>query len=177
MRAIVQDRYGLPGSVLGLREVERPVPGRGEVLVRVRAASVHPDVWHAVTGRPWVGRSMGGGLWRPKWGIPGTDMAGVGEAVGEGASRFAPGEAVFGETFSEMAWRNGGTFAEYVAAPEAILAGKPSAVSFEEAATVPTSGFIAVNNLRAGGESLKGKRVLVNGAAGNLGSIFVQISS
>src|SRR3954447_8793683 len=97
VRAIVQDRYGAPAEVLRLAEIPEPVPGPGEALVRVRAASVHPDVWHVVTGRPWVLRAMGAGLRRPGLRVPGTDMAGTVAALGPGTAGFQPGDEVFGE--------------------------------------------------------------------------------
>ena len=92
MNAIVQESYGSPDA-LQLRDVEKPTPGDGEVLVRVHAASVHPDVWHVVCGRPYVLRLMGAGLRRPKNPIPGTDMAGIVETVGRQrhVSRLQPG--------------------------------------------------------------------------------------
>src|SRR5512146_2547320 len=117
MKAIVQTRYGTP-DVLELRELERPEPADDEVLVRVRAASVHPDVWHVVTGLPYVLRLMGAGLRRPRNPVPGTDLAGVVEAVGRAVTRFRPGDEVFGETLRTMQWANGGAFAEYATAPE-----------------------------------------------------------
>jgi NADPH:quinone reductase-like Zn-dependent oxidoreductase len=146
------------------------------VLVRVRAASVHADVWHVVTGWPYVLRLMGAGLRRPKNQVPGTDVAGVVEAVGASVTRFSPGDEVFGETMLGMQWRNGGAFAEYVAAPEDALALKPKHVGFEQAAAVPTSGFIAAANLQPGRPIAPGQRVLVNGAAGNVGAIAVQLA-
>src|SRR5215470_8658154 len=133
MRAIVQDRYGPPGEVLRVREVERPVAGAGEVLVRVRAASMHVDVWHVVTGRPYVLRLMGSGLRAPAPRIPGTDLAGHVESVGPGVTRFAPGDAVFGEVAATQ-WRNGGTFAEFAVVRQELLASKPANVAFEQAA-------------------------------------------
>jgi NADPH:quinone reductase-like Zn-dependent oxidoreductase len=176
MKAIVQEKYGSPDAVLELREIDRPVAASDEVLVRVRAASVHPDVWHAVTGRPYILRLMGAGLLRPKHPVPGTDMAGIVDSVGEDVTRFSPGDEVFGETFTELQWRNGGAFAEYVSAPQDVLAAKPSGVSFEEAATLPTSGFIAMLNLRSGRLIQPGQSVLINGAGGGVGSIAVQIA-
>jgi NADPH:quinone reductase-like Zn-dependent oxidoreductase len=175
MKAIVQDRYG-PASALRLAEVPRPVPGAGQVLVRVHAASVHADVWHMVRGLPYVLRIMGGGLRRPSHPIPGTDMAGVVEQVGPGATRFQPGDAVFGEVVAGMQWRNGGAFAEYVAAAESALEPKPEALSFTEAAAIPTSALIALYNLRAEGTVHPGDRVLVNGAAGGVGMFVVQLA-
>ncbi len=108
MRAVVQTGYGGPSEVLEVREVEKPSAADGEVLVRVRAASVHPDVWHVVTGLPRVLRLMGSGVRRPKDAVPGTDMAGQVESVGTGVTQFRPGDEVFGETILGMQWRNGG---------------------------------------------------------------------
>ena len=147
MKAIVQARYGSPDD-LELRDIETPVVGDDDVLVRVRAASVHPDVWHVVTGRPYVLRLMGAGLSRPKNPIPGTDMAGIVESVGTGVTRFRPGNPVFGETIAAQQWTNGGAFAEYVSVPQDLLALKPDNITFEQAASVPTSGYIALQNLR-----------------------------
>ena len=117
MKAIVQDKYGSPDDVLQLREISKPVVGNDEVLVRVRAASVHPDVWHVVTGRPYLLRLMGAGLLKPKNPVPGTDVAGEVESVGKDVTRFRPGDEVFGETHRGLQWRNGGAFAEYASVP------------------------------------------------------------
>jgi len=174
MRAIVQDRYGLVDD-LRLGEVPRPEPAEDEVLVRVRAASVHPDVWHVVTGRPAVLRLMGSGVRHPKDRVPGTDVAGVVESVGRAVSRFRPGDEVFAETIRGVQWRNGGAFAEYATAPEEGVALKPSGVSFEEAAAVPTAGLIALNNLPQR-RVPPGSRALVNGAAGGVGAVAVQLA-
>ena len=174
MRAVVQDRYGAPHEVLHLREIDTPTPAPDEVLVRVRAASVHADVWHVVTGYPRVLRLMGAGLRKPKQPIPGIDMAGVVEAVGREVTGFAPGDAVFGETHRQMQWVNGAAYAEYVSAPHDILARKPEGIPFEQAATVPTAGMIAVNNLRD--RLWAGQRVVINGAAGGVGSFAIQMA-
>jgi NADPH:quinone reductase-like Zn-dependent oxidoreductase len=176
MRAVVQDRYGAVDEVLHLREVPVPEVADDEVLVRVRAASVHPDVWHVVTGRPYVLRLMGSGVRRPKHRIPGTDLAGRVEAVGRRVTRFRVGDEVFGESHRGFLWRNGGTFAEFVAVPEEILELKPSGVTFEQAATLPTAGIIAVHNLRYGEWLRPGQEVLINGAGGGVGSIAVQLA-
>ncbi len=146
MRAIVQDRYGSIDD-LSLQEVPTPVPAEDEVLVQVRAASVHPDVWHVVTGQPAVLRLMGSGLRHPKVRVPGTDVAGVVVSVGDRVTRFQRGDEVFGETIRGVQWRNGGAFAEFATAAEDGLALMPSTISFEEAAAVPTVGLIALNNL------------------------------
>jgi NADPH:quinone reductase-like Zn-dependent oxidoreductase len=174
MRAVVQDGYGSPDR-LRLTEVDRPEPGEDEVLVRVRATSVHPDVWHVVSGRPFVLRLMGSGLRRPGCPIPGTDLAGVVAATGRAVTRFRVGDEVFGESLRGFSWRNGGAWAEYAAAPEEGLAIKPANVTFEQAAAVPTAGYIVLVNLPAGWP-LPGQRVLVNGAAGGVGAIVVQLA-
>ncbi len=176
MKAIVQDQYGPAERVLQLREVDKPVVGEHEVLVRVVASCVHADVWHVVNGWPFVLRLMGAGLRKPKNPIPGTDVAGIVEAVGPGVTQFSPGDEVFGETHPYMQWVNGGAFAEYVAVPEDTLAKKPPNVSFEEAASVPTSGYIALHNLTQEGQLQEGQRVLVNGAGGGVGSLALQIA-
>ncbi len=174
MKAIVQDGYGSPDD-LRLREVDEPMVGDDEVLVRVRAASLHPDVWHVVTGRPYVLRLMGAGFSGPKNPIPGTDMAGVVEATGQDVTRFQPGDEVFGETLDDLQWMNGGAFAEYVSAPAACLALKPGNVTFEQAASVPASGFITLLNLPQASELGAGRHVLINGAGGGVGSLALQI--
>ena len=147
-----------------LREVDKPVVGDDEVLVRVRAASIHPDVWHVVSGRPYVLRLMGAGFAKPKNPIPGTDMAGIVESVGKSVTRFRPGDEVFGETIVAQQWTNGGAFAEYVSVRQDLLALKPGNVTFEQAASVPTSGFIALTEppgrepRRAGAEGVDQRR-------------------
>ncbi len=174
MRAIVQDGYGAVDDLV-LREVERPVPAADEVLIRVRAASVHPDVWHVVTGQPAALRLMGSGVRRPKDRVPGTDVAGVVHSVGSAVTRFRAGDEVFAETVRGMQWRNGGAYAEYATAPEEGVALKPPGVGFEEAAAVPTAGLIALHNLPQR-RVPPGHRVLVNGAAGGVGAIAVQLA-
>ena len=176
MKAIVQSRYGPPADVLKLGDVDEPVVKDDEVLVRVHAASVHPDVWHVVRGLPYVLRLMGGGLLRPKKRIPGTDVAGRVDAVGREVTRFRPGNEVFGESVRGYQWQNGGAYAERVSVPEDALAPKPANVTFEQAAAVPTSGLIVLHNLPNEGRLRSGKSVLINGAGGGVGAIAVQIA-
>lgn len=173
MKAVIQSGYGPPAQVLSVKDVAKPVPKDDEVLVRVRAASMHPDVWHAVVGYPFVLRLMGNGVLKPKP-IPGTDVAGIIEAVGKRVTRFEVGDEVFGEC-ARHGWINGGAYAEYVAVPQNYLARKPKNVSFEQAAAVPTAGIIALNNL---GGAMRPKRetVLINGAGGCMGPIALQIA-
>ena len=176
MKAIVQDEYGSPHDVLHLRHIDKPMVKDGEVLLRVHAASVHPDVWHVVRGLPYVLRLMGAGLRKPKNSVPGTDVAGRVESVGKNVTRFQPGDEVFGETIKGYQWTNGGAYAEYVSVPEDQLALKPANVTFEQAATVPTSGLIALQNLPNDGRLQSGQSVLVNGAGGGVGALAVQIA-
>ncbi len=174
MKAIVQEKYGSP-EVLELREVTKPAVGDAEVLVRVRAASLHPDIWHVVSGWPYVLRLMGAGLLKPKNPIPGTDAAGTVESVGKSVTRFRAGDAVFGEA-GRHGWTNGGAFAEYVAVPQDRLALKPDNVTFEQAAAVPTSGYIALLNLRGGTIVQPEHEVLINGAGGGVGALALQVA-
>lgn len=176
MRAILQSAYGEPADVLSLGETPKPVASKGEVLVRVYAASVHADVWHVVKGWPYVLRLMGSGFARPKSPIPGTDMAGVVESVGEGATRFQVGDAVFGECAKGFQWANGGAFAQYVAVSQDALALKPGNVTFEQAASVPTPGLIAWHNLMGHRPWRAGQHMLINGAGGGVGAVALQLA-
>ena len=175
MKAIVQDRYGSP-DVLELRDIDQPLAADDEVLVRVRAASVHADVWHAMKGVPYVLRVMGSGLRAPKHRVPGTDLAGLVESVGTNVTRFRPGDEVFGQSLLANLWRNGGTLAEYAAVPQAMLERKPARLTFEQAAAVPTSGSLAVQHVRDEGRTQSGHTVLVNGAGGAVGTFAVQLA-
>jgi NADPH:quinone reductase-like Zn-dependent oxidoreductase len=176
MKAIVQDDYGSPDDVLELKDIDKPVVKDDEVLVRVHAASVHPDVWHVVRGLPYVLRLMGGGLLKPKNSVPGTDVAGHVKTLGKKVTQFQSGDEVFGETTKGYQWTNGGAYAEYVAVPEDALALKSDNVTFEQAAAVPTSGLIALQNLPDEGWLRPGQRVLVNGAGGGVGTLAVQLA-
>jgi len=114
--------------------------------------------------------------WRsPRHPVPGTDLAGVVESVGTRVTRFKPGDEVFGETLRGFGLANGGAFAEYASAPEQSLALKPQNVTFEQAASIPSSGYIAFANLTRAGASMQGQRVLVNGAGGGVGTIALQM--
>ncbi len=175
MKAIVQRRYG-PSDVLELGEVDRPSIGDDQMLVRVRATSVHADVWHVMRGVPYALRVMGAGLRAPKDPVPGTDLAGVVESVGGGVTRFGPGDEVFGQTLVANLWRNGGAFAEYAAVSEARFQPKPPGLTFEQAAAVPTSGSLGVQAVRDEGRVVAGQRVLINGAGGAVGTFAVQLA-
>lgn len=176
MKAIVQDRYG-PPEVLRVAEIPRPNVADDAVLVRVRATSVHADIWHAVAGVPYVARAAIMGLRRPKHPVPGIDLAGTVELLGSAVSRFAPGDAVFGQVvLPNKEWVNGGTFAEFAAAPASALAPIPDTMSFEAAAAIPAPGLIALRNMRTAPDLHAGDRVLVNGAGGAVGSSAIQIA-
>ncbi|WP_084956793.1 NAD(P)-dependent alcohol dehydrogenase [Thermoactinospora rubra] len=166
MKAWTWDRYG-PPDVMELRDLAAPEPGDGEVLVRVRAASVNPYDWRHLRSDPQIVR-LYAGFRRPKPGsILGADLAGVVERVGPGVSAFRPGDEVFGETKL-------GAFAELACVPAERLAAKPGTLSFEEAAAVPMAGQTALKAL-AGLRT--GQRVLINGAAGGIGTFAVQIAN
>jgi NADPH:quinone reductase-like Zn-dependent oxidoreductase len=167
MKAVVQGTYGSP-DVLELRDVDRPVVGDGDVLVRVYGAGVDPGVWHLMTGRPYLVRVMGYGLRTPKVGIRGRDVAGRVEAVGNNVTQVQPGEEVFG--IGE------GSFAEYVSARPDKLAPKPANLTFEQAAAVPISGLTALQALRDTGKVQPGQKVLIIGAAGGVGTFAVQLA-
>lgn len=167
MKAIVQDRYG-DADVLELREIERPVPRAGEVLVRVHAAAVDPGVWHLMTGLPYLVRVFGHGLLRPKHRVVGMDLAGRVEALGAGVTGFQVGDEVFGATY--------GAFAEYACPRQDRIARKPRNLTFEQAAAVPTSATTALQGVRDHGRLQPGQAVLVLGAAGGVGSFAVQIA-
>ena len=174
MRAVIHHTYGAPEVVLSVETVNKPVPRDDEVLVRVRAASMHPDVWHVIVGYPLILRFMGNGVRRPTRRIPGTDLSGVVESVGRNVTRFKAGDEVFGES-AKFGWLNGGAYAEFAAVSEDSLALKPKNVTFEQAAAVPTAGTIALANL--GGVKRPARRnVLINGAGGCMGPIAVQIA-
>ena len=170
MRAVVQERYGAdPEEVLRVAEVPRPTVGDGEVLVRVRAASVDRGTWHLMAGLPYPAR-LAFGLRRPNFLNPARSVAGVVESVGAGVADFRPGNEVFGIPGGN------GAFAEYVVVRPAKLAGKPANVSFGAAAAVPISGTTALRALRDNGRVRAGEKVLVIGASGGVGSFAVQIA-
>ena len=171
MRAIVQTQYG-SADVLQLQEVDQPLVSGHEILVQVQATAVHAGDWHLMRGTPFLIRLMFGGLLKPKIQILGTDVAGIVAAVGPEATQFKPGDQVFGD----LSASGFGGFAEYVCAPETAFALKPANLSFEAAATVPVSALAALQGLRDVGQLQPGQRVLINGAAGGVGSFAVQIA-
>jgi len=135
---------------------------------------MHADVWHVVEGVPLALRLFGNGLLKPTRKVPGTDLAGRVEAIGKKVTRFTVGDDVFGESV-QLGWWNGGAYAEYAAVPQEFLVLKPANITFEQAAVVPTSGFIALSNLGMR-SSFDGTQVLINGAGGCVGTLAIQIA-
>ena len=166
MKAIVCHRYGSP-DVLELEEIDRPIPGDDQVLVRVQAASVNPVDWHRMRGLPNFMRA-GEGLAKPKNPGLGADVAGRVEAVGGTVTQFQPGDEVFGMSIR--------TLAEYVCVSDQGIVPKPANLTFEQAATVPVAAITGLQGLRDKGRIEAGQKVLINGASGGVGTFAVQIA-
>jgi NADPH:quinone reductase-like Zn-dependent oxidoreductase len=166
MKAAVHTRYG-PPEVVQITEVEKPVPKDNEVLIKVRAASVNPYDWHFMRGMPYFVR-IPAGLCKPKDERLGVDVAGEVKGVGRNVTQFKPGDHVLGLCR--------GAFAEYVCTSESALASKPDNVTFEQAASVPLAALTALQGLRDKGKIQPGQKVLINGAAGGVGTFAVQIA-
>ncbi|MEV6175936.1 NAD(P)-dependent alcohol dehydrogenase [Streptomyces sp. NPDC052015] len=169
MKAMLQERFG-PPETLRLADIDRPEAGTGQVLVRVRAASLNPYDWHMLRGDPYVARLMGGvGLTRPKCRVAGIDAAGEVVAVGADVRAFQPGDEVLG--FCP------GSFAEYARTTADLLVPKPARLTFEQAAAVPMGAVTALRGIRTVGKAQAGHRVLINGAGGGVGTFAVQIAA
>ena len=168
MRAIVQDQYSETPDVLRLEEIDPPQIGEDDVLLRVHAAGVHIGDWHVMAGLPYLLRVVGFGFRAPKVRVRGMDVAGTVEAVGQNVTRFQVGNEVFGTC--------DGSFAEYASTPEDRLALKPTNLTFEQAAAVPTSAIAALQALRDAGGIKAGQQVLLIGASGGVGLYAVQIA-
>lgn len=167
MKAIIQTGYGSP-DVMKLKEIKTPVPGDGEVLVRVRAASLAAGEYYGMRGKPWpIVFYIGWPKPKAEF-VVGLDFAGVVEAVGAEVTGFAPGDEVFGECH--------GSCAEYTVAGQASIALKPSNLTLEQAAAVPTSACTALQALRDHGKVRPGQKVLISGASGGVGPYAVQIA-
>ena len=165
MKAITHSEFG-PPDVLRLTDVDKPAPAAGEVLVRIRAASLNPADWHLLRGEPGMLKLMTG---KPKHRIPGLDFAGEVEQVGTNVTHVRAGDEVFGSG-------KRGALAEYVCVPESVVARKPVGVTFEQAAALPVAGVTALRAVRDRGGLRAGQRVLVIGAAGGVGTLAVQIA-
>jgi NADPH:quinone reductase-like Zn-dependent oxidoreductase len=169
MKAIICKKYGSPLDALQLKEVPKPTPRDNEVLVKIHAASLNAADFEILRGA-WTAR-MAGPL-RPRNRIPGSDIAGVVEAVGKNVTKFKPGDEVFGDTFMS----GFGAFAEYKSAPEKVWDPKPDGMTFEQASCYPQSGLIALQGLRNKHPIKPGQKVLINGAGGGMGTFAVQIA-
>ena len=167
IHAIHHDRYGPPREVLRLGDVDRPSPGDGQVLLQVAAASLNPLDWHFTTGTPYLLRLVAG-LRRPKQVVRGADVAGTVVEVGPGIDSVQPGDRVVGVAL--------GSFAELAVARADALARLPESVSFLDAAAMPVAGVTALQALRDHARVSPGQRVLVNGAAGGVGTFAVQLA-
>ncbi len=170
MKAILFTKYGSP-DVLQFTDVEKPIPGDDEVLVKVHAASANPADWHIMRGAPFLARLVNG-LFKPKHPRLGADVAGRVEATGKNVTQFHAGDEVFGE----LSLNKMGSFAEYVCANEDTFALKPINMTFEQAAAVPLAAFTALQGLRDKGQIKSGQKVLINGASGGVGTFAVQIA-
>jgi NADPH:quinone reductase-like Zn-dependent oxidoreductase len=171
MKAIVYDRYGSP-DVLRMEDVERPIPGDNEVLVKVHAVSINSWDWDMLTGRPLEYRFFSG-LFKPKsTKLHGCDIAGQVEEIGKNVKHFHVGDEVLGD-LSEGGW---GAFAEYTCAPEINLIHKPFGMTFEEAACLSHGGNLAVQGLIDFGKIASGQKVLINGGGGSTGTLAIQIA-
>jgi NADPH:quinone reductase-like Zn-dependent oxidoreductase len=170
MKAYVRRRFGGP-EVLAVADLDTPLPGDDEVLVRVHATSVNPYDWHHLRGEPYVARLMasGTGLFAPGVRILGCDMAGRVEAIGRNVTRFAPGDDVY-------ALLTQGAYAEYVCVPENRLAPMPRNLSHAQAATIPMAGITALLALRDAGRVEAGQDVVITAAAGGVGTFAVQLA-
>lgn len=170
MKAIVYEKYGTP-DVLEFKDVKKPIPLDDEVLVEVHAASLNAFDWHFLTADIFLIRLMGGGLLKPKKQTLGADIAGKVVAIGKNITQFHPGDEVFGSAKGKS-----GGFAEYVCASEESLVLKPANISFEEASTASMAAVTALQGLRDVGQIQPGKKVLIYGASGGVGTFAIQIA-
>jgi NADPH:quinone reductase-like Zn-dependent oxidoreductase len=170
MKSIIQTQYGSP-DILQLKDVNKPTPKEGEVLVKIHATGLNIRDWYILTGSPFITRFFTGGVRKPKTTTLGADIAGRVEAVGSQVTQFRVGDSVFGDISDQSACG----FAEYATAPEKALVHKPDNITFEEAAAVPMAAVTALQGLRKGGVQA-GQKVLVNGASGGVGTFAVQIA-
>ena len=169
MKAIIRDSYG-PPDVLKFQEIEKPIPKDDEVLMKVHSASINHADSHGLRGTPFMARIILGGLIKPKVKILGYDFAGQVESVGKDVSEFQPDDEIFGTS------KGAGGFAEYLCTTEDLTLIKPSNVSFEDAASVPAVGVVALKCHQKHGNIQQGQSVLINGASGGIGTNAVQIA-
>lgn len=170
MKAISFTKYGSP-DFLELKEIETPTPNDDEVLVKIHAASINSWDYDLLLGKPFANRAMFG-LFKPKIKTLGADISGQIVAIGKNIKRFSPGDEVLGD-LSGNGW---GGFAEYVCVAENVLVLKSARMTFEEAATLPQAGSLALHGLRDKGQVKSGQKVLINGAGGGVGTFAIQMA-
>ena len=171
MKAILYNNYGSP-DVLRMEDIERPIPGDNEVLIKVHAVSINSWDWDMLTGTPFEYRFISGLLKPKSTKLHGCDIAGQVEEVGNNVKHFHVGDEVLGD-LSEGGW---GAFAEYTCAPANNLILKPSSMTFEEAACLSHGGNLAVQGLIDFGKIESGQKVLINGGGGSTGTLAIQIA-
>ena len=170
MKAFIHENYG-PQETLRMTEIDQPAPNADQVLVKVLAVSVNAADWHALRGKPLFSRTTLG-LLRPKHQLLGIDIAGQVEAIGNGVTRYQPGD----EVYANLLDHGYGGFAEYVSVPVDVMSSKPANLSFDEAAAVPMAATTARQGLGHHGPIQPGQQVLINGASGGVGSFAVQLA-
>lgn len=168
MKAYTKYTYGAP-DILKLEEVDLPIPGEHDLLIKIIANSANPADWHIIRGEPFFAR-FSFGLFKPKDKIPGTDFAGIVEKTGSKVTRFKAGDKVFGESLT------GGAFAEYACMPQDICAVMPEGTTFCDMACVPVAGLTALQAIVTHGKLKQGETVLINGASGGVGHFAVQLA-
>lgn len=169
MRAVLYKNYGSPQN-LQIANIPIPVPMDNQLLVKVKATAINDWDWALLKGSPFYMRLIGG-LFKPKFNIMGVDLAGEVVAVGKNVSKFAIGDAVYGD----LSASGFGAFAEYVCVPETALTQMPGDMSFTEAAAIPHAALLALQGLRSGNIQ-SGQKILINGAGGGVGILAVQIA-
>jgi NADPH:quinone reductase-like Zn-dependent oxidoreductase len=169
MKALRPRKYGSP-DFLEIGEVDEPIPGKHQVLIKVHAVSVNDWDWGLLNGAPFIPNRLMAGLFKPGI-IVGSDIAGRVESIGKNVSRFKPGDEVYGD----LSGCGFGGFAEFVCVPENAVIPKPPAMSFEQAAAIPQAGMLALQGIMAGNPLEPGQSILINGAGGGVGSIAIQL--
>jgi len=173
MKAYNIKNFGEPDKVLNLVDTEKPQPKNTEVLVKVRATAINDYDWCVTTGKPLAYRLLFGICSpRKKFMIPGMEVAGIVEQVGNNATKFKAGDAVFGDISNYGL----GSFAEYLCIDEKALSYKPDSMSFEEATSIPHAAMLALQGLRDVGQIKNGQKILINGGGGGVGSFGLQLA-